>query len=90
MGAAHGAGVSTSEALVPPKPNELDSTARIDRSLGSSGTKSMSHSGEGFYRLRVGGATPAFMAMTENIASTLPAAPNRWPIADFVDDIESS
>ena len=32
---------------------------------------------------------PSRTARIEKIASTLPAAPSRWPIADLVDDIDS-
>ena len=34
----------------------------------------------------VGGITRARRARIVTTASTAPAAPNRWPIADFVDD----
>src|SRR3546814_7297535 len=43
--------------------------------------------GEGLSRLRVGGTTLSRIARIEKIASTAPAAPSRWPIADLVDDI---
>jgi hypothetical protein len=39
--------------------------------------------------LRVGGTTPSRIARIANIASTEPAAPSRWPIADLVEDIDS-
>ena len=41
----------------------------------------------GLSRLSVGGAMLSRMASSEKIASTAPAAPSRWPIADLVDDI---
>jgi hypothetical protein len=49
----------------------------------------MSQLGEGFSRLSVGGTMRSRMARMEKIASTLPAAPRRWPIEDLVEDIES-
>src|SRR5713101_3047887 len=67
-----------SDALVPPKPNEFESTYLPRRSCVTFGT-----------RLRVGGTTPSRIARIENIASTLPAAPSRCPIADLVEDIAS-
>src|SRR5215204_4625300 len=76
-----------SDALVPPKPNEFDSTYLTLRSCATFGTRFMSQDGDGLSRLRVGGTTPSRSAMIEKIASTLPAAPSRWPIADLVDDI---
>ena len=54
---AYGAVVKTSVALVPPNPNELDSTFRTLRSLASSGTRSISQPSEGLRRFRVGGTT---------------------------------
>src|SRR3989304_4233484 len=44
---------------------------------------------EGLSRLRVGGARLSRIASAEKIASTAPAAPRRWPIADLVEDIET-
>src|SRR5205814_355773 len=78
-----------SEALVPPKPNEFDSTYLTRRARASLGTRSMSQEGDGLSRLRVGGTMPSRSARIAKIASTLPAAPSRWPIADLVDDIDS-
>ncbi len=49
----------------------------------------MSQLGDGFSRLSVGGTTPSRIARMEKIASTLPAAPSRWPIEDLVEDIET-
>src|SRR5207248_6380878 len=77
------------DALVPPKPNELDSTYLTGRCRASFATRSMSQDGEGLSRLRVGGTTASRSARIEKIASTLPAAPRRCPIADFVEDIPS-
>src|SRR5690606_12612498 len=76
------------DALVPPKPNELERTVLISRLRGLWGTRSIQLSTEGLSRLSVGGATPSRMASTQKIASTAPAAPRRWPIADLVDDID--
>src|SRR5579863_1483257 len=81
--------VKISEALVPPKPNEFDSTYLTLRSRACFGTRSISQEGDGLSRLSVGGTMPSRNARIEKIASTLPAAPSRWPIADLVDDIDS-
>ena len=65
-------------------------TARVRtlRSFASLATRSISQPSEGLSRLKVGGTMPFLMASTEKIASTLPAAPRRWPIDDLVDDID--
>src|SRR5262249_27753149 len=76
-----------SDALVPPKPNEVDSTVVISRFRALCGTRSIAVSTDGLSRLMVGGAVSSRMASTEKIASTAPAAPSRWPIDDLVDDI---
>src|SRR6266851_5232232 len=78
-----------SDALVPPKPNEFESTYLTRRSRVTFGTRLLSQEGDGLSRLRVGGTTPSRIARIENIASTLPAAPSRCPIADLVEDIAS-
>jgi hypothetical protein len=44
-------------ALVPPKPNEFDSTLRILRGLACLGARSMSQPSDGLSRFKVGGAT---------------------------------
>ena len=81
---------STSDAFVPPKPKEFDKRhvdlppLRLTR-----GTRSIGVSTEGLSRLSVGGTMPSRIASAQKIASTEPAAPSRWPIADFVDDIET-
>src|SRR3954470_23214119 len=80
---------NTSEALVPPKPNEFDSTVSIWRFLATCGTRSIVVSTDGLSRFSVGGATPSAVGSTEEIAWTARAAPRRWPIADFVDDIDN-
>src|ERR1043166_1645802 len=77
-----------SEAVVPPKPNEFDSAYSTLRSRACFGTRSMSQEGDGLSRLRVGGTTWSRSASTAKIASTVPAAPSRWPIADLVEDID--
>src|SRR6476620_909798 len=79
---------NTSEALVPPKPNEFDSTTSTLRLRDSCGTRSIAVSTDGLSRLIVGGTTWSRTARTEKIASTAPAAPSRCPIDDFVDDME--
>jgi hypothetical protein len=35
-------------------------------------------------KFRVGGMIPVTIDITEKIASTPPAAPSKWPVADFV------
>src|SRR5207245_6638775 len=85
-----GGPVKISDALVPPKPKELVSTYLTLRSLDCFGTRSMSQDGDGLSRFKVGGTTPSRMARIEKIASTLPAAPSKCPIAEFVEDIENS
>src|SRR5258708_4787998 len=79
---------NTSGALVPPKPNEFDNTVLISRLRGVWGTRSIDVSTEGLSRLIVGGTIWSRIASTEKIASAAPAAPRRWPVADFVEDIE--
>src|SRR5580704_10492209 len=81
--------VKISEALVPPKPNEFVRTYSTLRALAVLATRSMSQAGDGLSRLRVGGTTPSRIARMAKIASTVPAAPNRWPIADLVEDIDN-
>src|SRR5690606_31092824 len=77
-------------ALVPPKPKELDRARRTGRSLATCGVRSTSAQlGEGLSRLSVGGTTLSRIARIEKIASTAPAAPSRWPIADLVEDIDT-
>lgn len=44
----------------------------------------------GLSRLMVGGATWSRRASTLKIASTAPAAPNRWPVIDLVELIDSA
>src|SRR5262245_22792671 len=88
-GVAYGGGAQIRLALVAPKPKELESAWRILRGLACFGTRSMSQPSDGFSRLRVGGATWSRIASSEKIASTLPAAPRRWPMADLVEDMES-
>src|ERR1700678_2111139 len=53
---------NTSDALVPPNPNEFDSTTSMLRDFAFSGTRSITVSTDGFSRLRVGGATLSRMA----------------------------
>ena len=40
----------------------------------------------GLFKLIVGGITLSFIANTLKIDSIAPAAPNKWPVIDFVDD----
>ena len=57
--------------------------------LACCGTRSIAVSTDGLSRLSVGGTMPSRMASTEKIASTAPAAPSRWPMADLVEDMDS-
>src|SRR5712691_1181956 len=68
---------NTSDALVPPKPNELESTTSMLRLRAWCGTRSIGVSTDGLSRLSVGGATLSRIARMEKIASTAPAAPSR-------------
>src|SRR6202790_2457965 len=77
------------DALVPPKPNEFDSTTSISRLRGVCGTRSIAVSTDGFSRLMVGGAMLSRIARMLKIVSIAPAAPRRCPVDDLVDDIET-
>src|SRR5215471_10898401 len=77
------------EALVPPKPNELDSATLISRLRDVCGTRSIAVCTEGFSRLMVGGAMLSRIARMLKIASIAPAAPNKCPVEDLVDDIDT-
>src|ERR1700740_24493 len=77
------------DALVPPKPNELDSATLISRLRGTCGTRSIAVCTDGFSKLMVGGAMLSRIARMLKIASTAPAAPSKCPVDDFVDDIDT-
>src|SRR6266404_3284732 len=77
------------DALVPPKPNEFDSTTLISRLRGTCGTRSIAVSTDGLSRLMVGGAMQSRIASTLKMHSTAPAAPSRCPVDDLVDDIDT-
>src|SRR6201986_167433 len=76
------------DALVPPKPNELDSATLMSRLRGTCGTRSIAVCTDGFSKLMVGGAMLSRIARIEKIASIAPAAPRRCPVDDLVDDID--
>src|SRR5262249_43624132 len=78
-----------SDALVPPKPKELDKATSISRLCALCGTRSIGVSTDGLSRLMVGGATLSRMARIEKIASTAPAAPSKCPMQDLVEDIDA-
>src|ERR1700680_1572670 len=78
------------EALVPPKPKEFDNATLISRLRAACGTRSIAVSTDGFSRLMVGGAMLSRIARMLKIASIAPAAPNRCPVEDLVDDIDTS
>ena len=74
---------------MPPKPKELESAARTFRSFALCGTRSMPvQLSDGLSRFSVGGTRLLRIAWMQKIASTLPAAPSRWPMADLVEDME--
>src|SRR5687768_2551678 len=74
-----------SDALVPPKPKLLLSTALTLRSLALCGTRSTpAQPSDGLSRLSVGGTIWSRMARMQKMLSTAPAPPSRWPIADLV------
>src|SRR6185312_16108200 len=77
------------EALVPPKPKELDSTTLISRLRAVCGTRSIPVCTDGLSRLMVGGAMLSRMARMEKSASIAPAAPRRCPVEDLVADIDT-
>src|SRR6185437_13506675 len=82
---AHQRRRNTNVPLVPPKPNELDSTTSSFASRATFGTKSRSQPSPGFSRLMVGGTMESRIARIEKIASTPPAAPSRCPVMDLVE-----
>ena len=71
--------------LVPPNPNELLNAMLTFESLDIFGTKSKSQFSEGFSKFKVAGIILLLIDNIDNIDSTLPAAPSRWPIEDFVE-----
>src|SRR6202020_2154959 len=79
----------TTDALVPPKPNEFDSTVWTSRLRGVRGTRSIHVSTDGLSRLMVGGTMLSRIARMPKIASIAPAAPSRCPVDDLVDDIDT-
>src|ERR1700710_3288150 len=77
------------DALVPPNPNEFDSATLISRLRGDCGTRSIAVCTDGFSRLMVGGTMLSRIARMLKIASMAPAAPNKCPVDDLVDDIDT-
>src|SRR5207253_2317853 len=71
--------------LCPPKPKLLLITALTSRSTQTLGVKLRSRSGSGWWWLIVGGITPLMTTIVLITASTAPAAPSMWPVADFVE-----
>src|ERR1700684_3411785 len=76
---------NTSDALVPPNPNEFDNATLISRFCAFCGTRSIAVATDGFSKLMVGGRIPSRIASRQNMDSTAPAAPSRCPIDDLVD-----
>src|SRR5260221_6071368 len=69
---------STSDALVPPKPNELERAWVIFFSRAFSGMRSSpATSSAGSFRWSVGGKMPCSIASAQIAASTAPAAPSK-------------
>src|SRR5690606_31142803 len=76
---------NTRVPLVPPKPKPLDTATSTRAWRATLGTESRSQPSPGFSGLMVGGTMPWWIASTEKIASTPPAAPSRWPVIDLVE-----
>ena len=53
--------------------------------MGSLGIKLIPLLSIGLFRFNVAGKVLLLIARIENIDSTLPAAPNKWPIDDLVE-----
>jgi hypothetical protein len=64
----------------------LESAARTFFFTAVCGVRFIGESNDGLSRFSVGGITPSRIARAQKIASTEPAAPSRWPMADLVDD----
>jgi hypothetical protein len=77
-------------ALVPPKPKLLLSTAFTRPLLGDVRHEVDAPAGVArIVEVEVGGTIPSRIASMQKIASTAPAPPSRWPIADLVELIDS-
>ncbi|CAG0918162.1 unnamed protein product [Notodromas monacha] len=86
---------NTIDAFVPPKPKEFVNAIRLFLPASSSNTLShfcasfgtkFSSPSHGDVRLMVGGKTPVWHANKAAMASTIPAAPSKCPIAPLMDD----
>src|SRR3546814_15255133 len=78
-----------SDALVPPKPKLLFSTARTLRFLATWGTRSTpAQLSLGLSRLSVGGTIWSRRLRLQKIDSPAPPPPSRWPMADWVDAVD--
>ena len=71
--------------FVPPKPNELLKAKLVFCSKGSFAIKFIFPDSIGSSKFKVAGKMLLLIERIENIASTLPAAPNKWPIDDLVE-----
>src|SRR3990172_11965942 len=76
---------STRQALLPPNPKELDSTAFIFFLIGSI-TGRRFRAGSGSVQPVLAGTSPSRTAREQTTASTAPAAASEWPVAPFTDD----
>src|SRR4029077_12216284 len=70
--------------LLPPKPNELDSTRSSGRSCGATATRLLS-AGSRLATLRLPGMKPSRTQSREMTASTMPAAPSVCPVQPLVE-----
>lgn len=70
---------------MPPKAKEFDSVTEVGCGLPCSGTMSSPLSLATGRTLVVGGSMSWWIASTEQIASTAPAAPRVCPVIDFVE-----
>src|ERR1700738_3893657 len=80
--------LKTTDALVPPKPKEFDSTqdsatlSRRSRTIGMS-----SKAGSRVSMLALSQMNPLFIISSESIACCPPAAPSECPVSDLVAEI---
>ena len=72
-------GRNTSAALIPPNPNEFETTAAGAAVLPLPGRQSRSQLGSGRSRLIVGGSQRRDNASAQIAASIAPLAPRAWP-----------
>src|SRR5262249_42837227 len=77
---------STTAALAPAKPDDVDSATRTSHRRASPCTRSRpAHSGSICRSPAVGGTRPRAMTSAHSTASQAPAAPSVWPIAPLIE-----